>query len=429
MKIDLDDWDKLPTQQLLYENNTYNIVMQSSGLGGGKSHGAVRKALQLSALNQGYSGGFLCPSYADFKRDIRPLFDEILEDHIGLKKNKHWWFHGSDKTYKFIWNKKPLYIFTAEKPIAGPNLAYCLINEFSLMQYDRVNEMLRRVRVKEAPVKQKIMVGTPEDMYGWLEDFVEQQEKLNDKIPNNFKLYTSDTDENYYLDENYGAYLEGMLDPMQLKIFKQGKIGSIGSNLFYYAFDIERNRSNKELDTNRPLYINIDFNVDNMHATVAQIYYEGGNKYSHFVDEIVLKNSGADTFAMRDAIRQKYLNFHGNIIITVDASGRNRKTTGKSDVKVLREYFDNVRYKSSGNDRLKHRQVLVNGLFNHGYLFINKDNCPILWKDMRKVRQKDDFTKDGTAKDLTHASDTLDYFVMQEYNLKDRKQFNSYRAM
>jgi len=96
---------------------------------------------------------------------------------------------------------------------------------------------------------------------------------------------------------------------------------------------------------------------------------------------------------------------------------------------VLREYFDNVRYKSSGNDRLKHRQVLVNGLFNHGYLFINKDNCPILWKDMRKVRQKDDFTKDGTAKDLTHASDTLDYFVMQEYNLKDRKQFNSYRAM
>jgi len=429
MNIDLDNWDMLPTQKLLYEDNDTDIIMQSSGLGGGKSHGAVRKALQLSALNQGYSGGFLCPSFSDFKRDIKPLFEEILVEHLGLKQNVHWWFHGSDHTYKFIWNKKPLFIFTGEKPIAGPNLAYCLINEMSLIQYDRINEMLRRVRVKNAPCKQKIMVGTPEDVYGWLEDFVEKQEKINETKPNTFKLLNSDTDENIYLDENYGAYLEGMLDPMQLKIFKAGKIGNIGTNKFYYAFDLIKNRSEKELDTNMPIYCNVDFNVGNMHCTIAQIYYEGSNKYTHFVDEIVLKYNGADTYALRDAIEQKFYAHLGNIVVTVDASGKNRKTTGKSDVKVLEETFGTVRYRSSGNERLKKRQVLVNGLFNHGYLFINKDKCPVLWKDMKKVVQKKDFTKDGTNVDLTHASDTLDYLITHEYNLQGKDNFNSYKAM
>ena len=429
MIIDLDAWEKLPTQELVYNDNKHNIIMQSSGLGSGKSYGAVRKAIQLSALNAGYSGGFLCPSYADYKRDIKPLFEQILEEDLRLKKNKHWWFHGTDKTYSFIWNKKPLYIFTAEKPIAGPNLAYCLINEFSLMQFDRINEMLRRVRVKEAPVKQKIMVGTPEDVYGWLEDFVEKQTALNEKLANNFILHVSDTSENHHIDENYAAYLEGMLDPVQLKIFKQGIIGSIGTNLFYYSFDINKNKTNRELDLDKTIYANIDFNVDNMHCTIAQIDYRGSDKFSYFVDEIVLKYNGSDTYAMRDELLKRFGEYRQDVIITIDSSGRNRKTTGLPDAQVLQQYFPNVRYKKSGNDRLKKRQVLVNGLCSHGYLFINKDKCPVLWRDMKKVRQKKDFTKDGTNADLTHASDTLDYFVMQEYNLKSKESFNSYRAL
>jgi len=216
---------------------------------------------------------------------------------------------------------------------------------------------------------------------------------------------------------------------MQLKIFKAGKIGNIGTNKFYYAFDLIKNRSEKELDTNMPIYCNVDFNVGNMHCTIAQIYYEGSNKYTHFVDEIVLKYNGADTYALRDAIEQKFYAHLGNIVVTVDASGKNRKTTGKSDVKVLEETFGTVRYRSSGNERLKKRQVLVNGLFNHGYLFINKDKCPVLWKDMKKVVQKKDFTKDGTNVDLTHASDTLDYLITHEYNLQGKDNFNSYKAM
>jgi len=430
MNIDLDDWDMLPTQGEIYDDCDSSILLWSSGLGGGKSHGAVRKALQLSAINKGFSGGFLCPSYADFKKDIKPLFEEILEEHLGLQKNKHWWFHGTDKTYSFIWNRKPLYIFSAEKPIAGPNLAYCLINEFSLMQYVRVNEMMRRVRVKRAPLLQRVLVGTPEDEYGWLEDQIEIWQKMNDKRADAFRLLISDTDENTYVSEGYGEYLTDTLDEWQIKVFKSGQIGNIGTNKFYYAFNIERNRSREILDTTKTLYVNVDFNVDNMHATTAHINtdFMTGTKTTHFVDEIVLKYNGADTYALRKEIKKRYADWGDNIVVTVDASGRNRKTTGLSDVKVLREFFSNVRYRASGNDRLKKRQILVNGLFSHGYLFINKDKCPTLWKDMRKVKQKEDFTKDDTNKALTHASDTLDYLIMQEYNLKDRKQFNSYRA-
>jgi len=429
MDIDLDDWKKLPTQSRVYNDNFTNIIMQSSGLGGGKSHGLVRKTFQLSALNQGFSGGFLCPSYKDFKRDIRPLFQQELDETLGLKEGKHYWFHKSDFEYRFIWNKKPLYIFSGEKPIAGPNLAYCLINEFSLIPYERINEMLRRVRVAGAPVLQKIMAGTPEDVYGWLEDFVEQQTKLNNQIEDNFKLYTSDTDENVYIDKNYGMHLEGMLDPVQLKIFKSGQIGATGGDKFYYAFDSVKNRTDKTLDLDENIYVNIDFNVGNMHATISQQEVFGETKISYFVDEIILKENGADTYAMRDEIVKRFHRQKSRIIITIDASGRNRKTTGQSDAKVLRTVFTNVRYKASGNERLKKRQILINGLFYNKYLFINKEKCPTLWKDVTRVKQKEDFTKDDKGGALGHACDTMDYYCTHEYNLKSKESFNDYKAM
>ena len=179
MQINLDDWEKLPTQKQVYDDDFHNIVMQSSGLGAGKTHNLCRKLLKLSAINHGHPGAVLAPTYKDFRRDIKPEMFEILEHHMGLREKKHFWFNKSYSEFSFIWNKKPLYVLSGEQPIAGPNLAYCGVNEFSLIRYERIKEMLRRVRLKDAPLKQRVLVGTPEDIHGWLEEFVELQEKEN----------------------------------------------------------------------------------------------------------------------------------------------------------------------------------------------------------------------------------------------------------
>jgi hypothetical protein len=416
MIIDLDDWDMLPTQRLIYTDTLTETIVQSSGLGAGKSHGAVRKALQLSALNRGFSGGFLCPTYKDFKKDIKPLFEHILEDEMGLVLGKHYWFHKSDFEYRFIWNKKPLYIFSGENPIAGPNLAYALINEYSLIKYERINEMLRRVRVKDAKYKQKILVGTPEDIHGWLEEFVENMQLQAQKIPNFFKIHFSDTSENTHVDANYRRTLETLLDDQQLKIFASGQIVKLGTDYFYYSYDRKKNTIDMPRQDGT-VHVGLDFNVGRMHAIFANVFVNNGKKHCHVFDELVLSGD-SNTYTMADALLARYS--PDQVFITCDAAGANRSTTGAkgllSDISILRSKGFKVRHKSQ-NTSLRYRQLLMNGLLFHGNV-THSPNCRVLARDLEKVRQnKVDFNKIKANEELTHASDALDYLCDFEFVL------------
>jgi len=405
MEINLEDWDKLPSQQECYADVATDTLLFAGGLGSGKTHYLCRKALKLSALNAGHSGGFLVPAYSDFSRDVKPEMEIILEEKMGLQKNKHWWFHETRKEYSFIWNRKPLYIFTGEKPIAGPNLAYCLINEFSLIHYDRIKEMLRRVRVKEAPYKQKNLAGTPEDVHGWLEEFIE----LYDNKPG-FRMVHADTKENTFIDDNYRAHLETMLDAQSLKVFASGQIVKIGSDYFYYSFDRSRNIKPVSYDKDALIYVGIDFNVGKMTASFS---HKNGDK-QRFFDEILLEGN-SDTPQLCKAILNRYPK--DKIKVRCDAAGNARKTSGSSDVDTLREYFgrENVLF-STVNPRLRDRQLLINGMMAHSRIEVDP-KCKLLIRDFEKVKQnKIDFTKlkDKDAK-LTHFSDGADYVLWIEH--------------
>ncbi|GAG48666.1 unnamed protein product, partial [marine sediment metagenome] len=72
-------YKKLPTQAKVFDDDITYTIVQSMGLGGGKTYNLCMKLLKLSRLNKGWSGGLLCPSYPDFKKDVHPTFEEILE--------------------------------------------------------------------------------------------------------------------------------------------------------------------------------------------------------------------------------------------------------------------------------------------------------------------------------------------------------------
>lgn len=415
-------YKKNPSQNIFHNDITSPLCMFTSGYGGGKTYALCMKMLKLSALNKDVAGGLLCPSFPEYKKDILPTFEQILMENGLLQYTT---INKSDKYIIFPWTKAPMFIHTAEKAIKGPNYGYIGANEFSLMPFERIQELMSRLRVKDAPFRQMNFAGTPEDLHGWLEEFVEKQ--LEAKRLNLITGTTMDNIDN--VSEEYIDHLRSTLDPQQLRLYLEGQMGTIGNNLFYYAFDREKNRTTETLNKNDTIYINVDFNVANMHATIAQQEWIDNQKHSNFVKEIVLKDASSDTYAMRDKLYQMFHDCIDRCVVTIDFSGKNRKTTGPSDLKVIKSVFKNTRYRAGGNPRLKKRQILVNGCLSHGYIKINKEECPVLWRDMTKVRQKDDFTKDGTNKDLTHASDTLDYYVDQEYNLRDRKSFNEYKAM
>jgi hypothetical protein len=402
-------YDKLPTQAKVFDDDLTFTIMQSMGLGGGKTYNLCMKLLKLSKLNKGYAGGVLAPSYPDFKKDIHPTFEEILE----VNKVRYR-YHKTEKWYLFPWSKAPLWVFTAEKPIAGPNLAYCGINEFSLMPYDRVSEMLRRVRIKNAPFKQRIMVGTPEDEYGWLEEFVEAQEERG---PDKFRIHYGDTDENVHIDENYGEELRALLDDKALEVFKSGKIARLGSDYYYYSFDRSKNVTERaEYDPSLIIHVGLDFNVGNMCATFS---HKVGNRQMVF-NELHLTGD-SNTYTMADRLKEMYPK--DMMLITCDASGKNRSTSAKidalSDVKILElpEYGYNVRWKRQ-NPRHKKRILHMNGLLYHSQLLINP-RCKKTIRDLKGTKAKPDYTKDeGKDKSFSHFSDGLDYVCDFEHPFK-----------
>lgn len=390
-----------------HKDITTPILLYQAGLGSGKTWGLCHKALQLSFLNKNTAGAMLAPNFNMYKRDILPTFMDIFEiNKLKVKINL------TDKTFIFPWSKYPMYIFTAEKPIAGPNLGWCCINEFSLMPYERVNEMMRRVRVSAAPNPQRCFAGTPEDIYGWLEDFVEGQ-----KVANRIKIIRGNTMDNLRnLSEDYIEQLRTTLDPVALRLFMNGEMVRLGTDYFYYAYRSDKN-DNKDLkrDPYAVIHAAMDFNVGRMTCLLA---HKVGEQI-HVFDEIVL-GGNSDTNQMADALLARYS--QSDILITCDAAGKARKTSGLSDVDILRARGFEVRYRSA-NPRLRKRQLLVNGLLHNGRILIHPEKCKTLKRDLAKVEQhKATFDKVKTNPDMTHASDCLDYLCDFEFNFSFDRQ-------
>jgi hypothetical protein len=263
-------YEPLPTQAEVFDDDITENIMHAAGLGSGKTYNLCQKLLKLSRLNKNMDGGILAPDFPSFKKDIKPTFEAIFNANK-LKKGRHWDYHQTDKYYSFSWTKGLLYVFSAEKEIAGPNLAYCGINEFSLCPWQRINEMIRRVRVK-SDYKQRIFAGTPEDKYGWLQEYVDLMNKLSETEADKFKIVHGNTTENFHLDDDYAKTLEYLLDEQALKIFKEGKIVKISSNLFYYSFNKDKNVSDKIVRIpSQTIYANMDFNVGRMTTTFSVI--------------------------------------------------------------------------------------------------------------------------------------------------------------
>lgn len=419
-------FNPLPAQKEVFEDDITKTMLFSGGLGSGKTYVAVMKAIRLSNINKNVAGGFLCPDMKMFEKDVLPTFRDILDRH----KVKYR-YHQTKHYFLFPWNKKPLYIFTGEKEIAGPNLGYCLINEYSLIRYERIKEMLRRVRVKHAKCPQKLLVGTPEDKFGWLEEFVESMESKG-----NFRITYADTRENVHIADDYREDLESMLDEQALKVFAGGQMVRMGSDYFYYAYDKTKNTDKTiKRDMALPLHVALDFNVGKMCASFANKIEQGlsGKSELHFFEEVELTGN-SDTFSMGTYIVNHYIDGYDgitydnwmlksfddreaildHITITCDAAGKNRSVNGKPSVKILREMGFKVRHKSS-NPRMRKRQLAICGLFSHSRIMLHP-RCKKLSRDFEKVQQnKQDFTKVKDKDDrLTHFSDGADYLIMYE---------------
>lgn len=366
----------------------------SAGYGAGKTYALCMKLFHLSFLNRNLAGGLICPSYSDFKKDVLPTIEGILDS-----RQIRFSYHQTDHFFFFPWSNAKIYVATGERKLRGPNWAFACINELTLMPIERYREVIGRVRVRHATHPQIASVGTPEGISSpYFTSFIESPMK-NSKV-----IYGSTEENAINLDPSYVDSMKDSYDEKSLRAYLYGEWINMGSQLFYYSYDpaVNDDKQIKE-DTYAPVHVSLDFNVDPMAATVWQ--YDG--RHLKAVNQIKLND--ADTNKLAVALKARGYTPDRSILYP-DPAGNARSTKGQPDIVILKNHgFTEIRVRSKAPG-MRQRQLNVNNLLSKGTIRINPDLAPGIKKDLLGVEQ-DKVTLEKVKKnpELTHFSDGLDY--------------------
>ena len=406
MKIKIQ-YDKNKHQCDFHRDIKSRRLHLSTGFGGGKTYALCMKALQLSMLNKGHAGGFMAPSYKEFKKDCLPTIEDILDQNrIKYEYNK------TDMFFKFPWSKAPMYVVSGQEKIRGPNWAYACINELTIIPLVRYKEIIARVRIKKAPFPQIASCGTPE---GWANEYYEymiEKPRAKTRI-----IYGSSKDNVENLDEDYISDLYDSYDSIMQAAYIEGEWVNMGEDLFYYSYDVKRNEDETlKFGQYEMAHIGIDFNVKPMSATV---WVQRKGKLLG-VDEVTIKDNATTEKLARALIARGYT--PDNSILYPDPSGDSRSTKGQPDIKILENagYYE-IRRRSKAPG-MRQRQLNTNNLLAKGTVVINPDKMPEMRKDFMAVQQ-DPVKLDKIKKnpDRTHHSDGFDYVCDILYPFKGRE--------
>ncbi len=387
-------YNRNPHQQEFQQDLITKFLHLSGGFGSGKTYGLVMKAFQLSYVNRDVPGGMMCPTYGDFKRDVFPLMEEILTDH---KIN----YEFVNMQFKFPWSRAPMFVVTGNRRIRGPNWGWGVINELTLIPFNRYREFIGRIRLKRSRCPQVASCGTPEG-YGsdYHEHLIEKPFSSNIKV-----VYGSTRANAHNLQADYIPSLEASFDKIMLDAYLDGLFVNMIGNRFYYNYG-ERNE-NKAITEGKEeqVHVALDFNVEHM---TASMWHHRGDLEGF--DELVIVNN-ADTKKMCDALKARGYT-PDRTTIYPDPSGNSRRTSGRADIQILRdEGFHDIKVKPRAAD-FRSRQLNANNLFDKGRVKLNPVTMPTTRRDFLAVTQ--DSGTNEKIKDnpkLTHASDGFDYML------------------
>ena len=283
--------------------------------------------------------------------------------------------------------------------ILGKEFSSIFFNECSQLSYSAVQMALTRLAEKNELKKKVYYDLNPDSKNSWVYyQFIKGLNPADDeplKRPQDYawtKLSPKDNLAN--VDEEYLSMLESLPEKERLR-FLDGEFAEVGEGLVYYAFNSDQHVRDTIQD-NGTIFIGLDFNVDPMCGVICQYI----NGTFHIQEELYLRNS--DTYQTCSALKRR------NLIGTVipDSTAKNRRTSGKSDLQILKENGFTVL--PTHNPYVTDRTNNINRLFTQNRIIINP-KCKKLINDLSKVIWKDNKLDQKTDPLLTHISDALGY--------------------
>jgi len=393
MRVEVD----ILKHQLAFVESTATHTGLIGGYGSGKSFAGVLKTTLMKLKYPAIPVAYYLPTYGLIEDVAIPKFAELLTNMntpYVLNQSKHFF---NTKYGKII-----LRSMSNPERIVGYEVGYSLIDETDILSKDAMTDVFvkiiarNRCQLPNGDKNKTDVVGTPEG-FKWAYEFFVTKKKANRKM---IKAKTLD---NPFIPEEYIETLSDIYTPQQLEAYLNGEFVNLTSGNVYHHFDRVENNSIREIQPNDVLHIGMDFNITKMNAVVHVM--DGLIKTA--VAEIV---NAYDTFEMVSLIKSKYPNH--SIVIYPDASGDNRKSSGKSDIVVLREAGFTIR-KQSKNPFVKDRVNAVNAAFKNAkgdrVYFINTNNCPVYTEATERQTYKNGEPDKTTGFD--HITEAGGYFI------------------
>ena len=176
----------------------------------------------------------------------------------------------------------------------------------------------------------------------------------------------------------------------------------------YYNFHPVDNVRQSNIDWSKPLHIGLDFNVDPMSASVAQIEKDT----IHFKDEIVIYSSNTDE--MVEEIRNRY-GSKQKIFCYPDPACRQRKTSagGRTDLTILQNAGFNVKCKikhSPIRDRINAVNSRLKSASGKRHIFVNP-SCKIIVRGLQRQIYKENTNIPDKEEGFDHMNDSIGYLI------------------
>lgn len=379
-----------------------------SGFGGGKTFVGCLDLLGFAGQHPKVAQGYFGPTYSAIRDIFYPTIEEaahLLGFSVSIRV--------SDKEVD-IYRGRVYYgtiicrSMDNPKTIVGFKIARGLVDELDVLDKAKAtlawNKIIARMRLVIDGVVNGIGVTTTPEGFKFV------YEKFANDPTASYSMVQASTYENEkYLPPDY---IESLLEtyPEHLaRAYINGEFVNLTSGAVYRSYNRTAHDCNTTVEGGEPLFVGMDFNIDNMAATI----YVKRDREFHAVDEI---SDAYNTPTVADILINRYP--ENRIIIYPDSSGKNRTRLGgasESDIAVLESepYRFQCRYHAN-NPAVKDRINATNAAFEKGLVKVNTKKCPVTAKCL-EAQIYDTNGEPDKKNGFDHQNDATTYPIAYEF--------------
>ena len=384
------------------------------GFGSGKTFVGCLDLLSFFAKYPGTRQGYFGPTYPAIRDIFYPTFEEAAEKMgftVDVKEsNKEVHVYRGRKYYGTVICRS----MDNPKTIVGFKISRALCDELDVLDKVKAknawDKIIARMRLVIPGEQNSIGVTTTPEGFKFVYD-----QFYKDPTASYSMVQASTYENEIYLPPDYISSLRETYDENLIDAYLEGDFVNLTGGTIYRQYTDDNLSKEVVTESDRTLYIGMDFNVTKMAACVF-VYRD---LMPHCVDEFT---DLYDTNDMIEHIQLRYPN--KKIIVYPDASGKNRKTVGadETDIKLLKAAGFKVKAKEA-NPRVRTRINSVNAMFCNANgerrLFVNKVKCPET-HDCIQQQIYDDKGEPDKKGGKDHQNDAFGYFVTYEHGIKKK---------